>query len=71
MSGWHLLIFNEPVGYGDAAMALANLKQVPSGRLGEPDEVACAIVRLAAAVRHFMSGVELELGAGNSARWGR
>lgn len=42
-------------------------RQAPLGRLGEPDDVAQAIVYLASDESRFMTGAELKLDGGISA----
>lgn len=61
-------ILNDLVGDRDEATVLAKLaKQVPLGRLGEPDDVAHAVVYLASDESRFMTGAELKLDGGISA----
>lgn len=61
-------ILNDLVGDGDDAAVMAKLaRQVPLGRLGEPDDVAHAIVYLASDESRFMTGAELKLDGGISA----
>lgn len=61
-------ILNDLVGDRDEAMVMAKLaKQVPLGRLGEPDDVAHAVVYLASDESRFMTGAELKLDGGISA----
>jgi NAD(P)-dependent dehydrogenase (short-subunit alcohol dehydrogenase family) len=43
------------------------IKQVPLRRLGEPEEVAQAVVYLASNESRFMTGAELKLDGGISA----
>jgi len=64
----HTPILNDLVGDRDEAAVLAKLaKQVPLGRLGEPDDVAHAVVYLASDESRFMTGAELKLDGGISA----
>lgn len=61
-------ILNELVGDRDEATVMAKLaRQVPLGRLGEPDDVAHAVVYLASDESGFMTGAELKLDGGISA----
>jgi NAD(P)-dependent dehydrogenase (short-subunit alcohol dehydrogenase family) len=61
-------ILNDLVGDRDEATVMAKLaKQVPLGRLGEPDDVAHAVVYLASDESRFMTGAELKLDGGISA----
>lgn len=61
-------ILNDLVGDRDEAIVMAKLaKQVPLGRLGEPEDVAEAIVYLASDESRFMTGAELKLDGGISA----
>ena len=61
-------ILNDLIGDRDEATVLAKLaKQVPLGRLGEPDDVAHAVVYLASDESRFMTGAELKLDGGISA----
>ncbi|MDR7156862.1 NAD(P)-dependent dehydrogenase (short-subunit alcohol dehydrogenase family) [Sphingobium xenophagum] len=61
-------ILQDIVGDRDEATVMAKLaKQVPLGRLGEPEEVAHAIVYLASDESRFMTGAELKLDGGISA----
>ncbi len=56
------------IGDRDEAAALAKLrKQVPLGRLGEPRDVADAVLYLASDESSFMTGSELKLDGGISA----
>lgn len=61
-------ILNDLVGGRDEATVMEKLaRQVPLGRLGEPEEVAHAIVYLASDESRFMTGAELKLDGGISA----
>lgn len=61
-------ILNDLVGDRDEASVMAKLaRQVPLGRLGEADDVAHAVVYLAADESRFMTGAELKLDGGISA----
>lgn len=61
-------ILEDLVGDRDEATIMAKLaKQVPLGRLGEPDDVAHAIVYLASDESRFMTGAEIKLDGGISA----
>ncbi|WP_313802984.1 SDR family oxidoreductase [Sphingobium sp.] len=61
-------ILNDLVGDRDEATVMAKLaKQVPLGRLGEPDDVAHAVVYLASDESRFMTAAELKLDGGISA----
>lgn len=53
------------IGMEDAEAKLA--RQLPLGRLGEPDDVAHAVVYLASDESRFMTGAELKLDGGLSA----
>lgn len=56
------------VGTSDQAVIDAKLaRQVPIGRLGEPDEVADAVLYLASDESRFMTGAEIKLDGGISA----
>lgn len=56
------------VGSRDRDTVLAKLtRQVPLGRLGEPDDVAYAVLYLASEESRFMTGAELKLDGGISA----
>lgn len=61
-------ILNDLVGNRDEETVMAKLrKQVPLGRLGEPDDIAHAVVYLASDESRFMTGAELKLDGGISA----
>ncbi len=61
-------ILNDLVGDRDEATVMAKLaRQVPLGRLGEPDDVAYAVIYLASDESRFMTGAELKLDGGISA----
>lgn len=61
-------ILQDLVGDRDEDVVMAKLaKQVPIGRLGEPDDVAHIVVYLAADESRFMTGAELKLDGGISA----
>jgi NAD(P)-dependent dehydrogenase (short-subunit alcohol dehydrogenase family) len=62
-------ILKDLVGQGkDEAVVMAKLvRQVPLGRLGEPEEVAQAIVYLASDESRFVTASELKIDAGISA----
>ncbi|MEZ5656843.1 MAG: SDR family oxidoreductase [Sphingobium sp.] len=61
-------ILDDIVQERDEAIILGKLtKQVPLGRLGEPDDVASAVVYLASDESRFMTGAELKLDGGISA----
>jgi NAD(P)-dependent dehydrogenase (short-subunit alcohol dehydrogenase family) len=61
-------ILNDLVGARNVAIVLAKLaRQVPLGRLGEPEDVAHAVVYLASDESRFMTGAELKLDGGISA----
>lgn len=56
------------IGKKDAAEILDKLaRQVPLGRLGEPEDVAHAVVYLASDESRFMTGAEIKLDGGISA----
>ncbi len=60
-------ILRDLVGEEDEATVMAKLiRQTPLGRLGEPEEVAQAIVYLASESR-FVTGSELKIDGGISA----
>ena len=62
-------ILNSLIGERDEATVLAKLaRQVPLGRLGEADDVANGIVYLASDESRFMTGAELKLDGGISAK---
>jgi NAD(P)-dependent dehydrogenase (short-subunit alcohol dehydrogenase family) len=57
------------IGERDEATVLAKLaRQVPLGRLGEADDVANGILYLASDESRFMTGAELKLDGGISAK---
>ena len=61
-------ILQDLMGDKDQATVMAKLaRQVPLGRLGEPDDVAHAVVYLASDESRFMTGAELKLDGGISA----
>lgn len=61
-------ILNDLVGDRDEATVMAKLaRQVPLGRLGEPEEVAHAVVYLASDESRFMTAAEIKLDGGISA----
>lgn len=61
-------LLDDIVGERQEAVVLGKLeKQVPLGRLGDPDDVASAIVYLASDESRFMTGAELKLDGGISA----
>lgn len=61
-------ILDDLVGDRDEATVLAKMaRQVPLGRLGDPDEVAHAVIYLASDESRFMTGAELKLDGGISA----
>lgn len=51
----------------DVALRTKLARQVPLGRIGEPEEVAAAVVYLASDESRFMTGAELKLDGGISA----
>jgi NAD(P)-dependent dehydrogenase (short-subunit alcohol dehydrogenase family) len=51
----------------DQALRAKLAKQVPIGRIGEPEEVAAAVLYLASDESRFMTGAELKLDGGISA----
>jgi NAD(P)-dependent dehydrogenase (short-subunit alcohol dehydrogenase family) len=62
-------ILDSLIGGRDEATVLAKLaRQVPLGRLGEADDVANGIVYLASDESRFMTGAELKLDGGISAK---
>jgi NAD(P)-dependent dehydrogenase (short-subunit alcohol dehydrogenase family) len=62
-------ILDSLIGERDEATVLAKLaRQVPLGRLGEADDVANGIVYLASDESRFMTGAELKLDGGISAK---
>lgn len=61
-------ILDDIVGGREEAVVLSKLeKQVPLGRLGDPDDVANAVVYLASDESRFVTGAELKLDGGISA----
>lgn len=61
-------ILGDLVGDRDEDVVMGKLaRQVPIGRLGEPEEVAFAVVYLASDESRFMTGAELKLDGGISA----
>jgi len=61
-------LLDDIIGDRNEAAVLAKLaKQVPLGRLGEPSDVAHAVVYLASDESRFMTGSELKLDGGVSA----
>lgn len=52
---------------GDQALRAKLAKQVPIGRIGEPEEIAAAVLYLASDESRFMTGAELKLDGGISA----
>jgi NAD(P)-dependent dehydrogenase (short-subunit alcohol dehydrogenase family) len=62
-------ILDSLIGERDEATVLAKLaRQVPLGRLGEADDVAYGILYLASDESRFMTGAELKLDGGISAK---
>lgn len=61
-------LLHDLIGDKDEEVMLAKLaKQVPLGRLGEPEDVSQAVVYLASDESRFMTGSELKLDGGLSA----
>jgi NAD(P)-dependent dehydrogenase (short-subunit alcohol dehydrogenase family) len=61
-------ILEDLVGDGDRDTVMGKLaKQVPIGRLGQPSDVAYAVLYLASDESRFMTGAELKLDGGISA----
>ena len=61
-------ILKDVIGDRDEAATLAKMaKQIPLRRLGQPDDVAQAVVYLASDESRFMTGAELKLDGGISA----
>jgi NAD(P)-dependent dehydrogenase (short-subunit alcohol dehydrogenase family) len=61
-------ILDDIVGPGDREAALAKLgRQIPLGRVGEPDDVAYAVLYLASDESRFVTGAELKVDGGISA----
>jgi NAD(P)-dependent dehydrogenase (short-subunit alcohol dehydrogenase family) len=61
-------ILEDLVGNGDRDVVMAKLtKQIPLGRLGEPADVANAVIYLASDESIFVTGAELKLDGGISA----
>ncbi len=61
-------ILDDIVGPADREAALAKLgRQIPLGRVGEPDDVAWAVVYLASEESKFITGAELKIDGGISA----
>ena len=61
-------MLKELIGHRDEASVLDKLtRQIPLGRLGEPDDVANAVVYLASDESGFMTGAEIKLDGGISA----
>jgi NAD(P)-dependent dehydrogenase (short-subunit alcohol dehydrogenase family) len=54
-------------GVDDAELERKLARQIPLGRLGEPDDVAYAVLYLASDESRFMTGAELKLDGGISA----
>jgi NAD(P)-dependent dehydrogenase (short-subunit alcohol dehydrogenase family) len=62
-------ILDSLIGERDEATVLSKLaRQVPLGRLGEADDVASGIIYLASDESRFMTGAELKLDGGISAK---
>ncbi len=61
-------ILDALIGDRDKAVVMEKLKrQVPMGRIGEPEDVANAVVYLASDESGFMTGAEIKLDGGLSA----
>jgi len=61
-------ILDELVGTGERSEALARLaRQIPLGRVGDPDDVAWAVLYLASDESKFVTGAELRVDGGISA----
>lgn len=61
-------ILDDLVGAGERSEALAKLaRQVPLGRIGDPDDVAWAVLYLASDEAKFVTGAELKVDGGISA----
>ncbi|WP_200957977.1 SDR family oxidoreductase [Sphingomonas sp. Root710] len=64
----HTPILDEIIGDRDEAVVLGKLaRQIPLGRVGEPDDVAYAVLYLASDESRFMTGAEVKLDGGISA----